>query len=109
MNRMQGYNGDFLGAGARKDWLRRQAPDLKGVSPLNFPDQFSIPLLLMHGKKDRVVPVVQSRVLARRLTDAGKSVTYIEQPEGDHHFTRSEDRLQFLKELQAFLDKHNPA
>ncbi|WP_404338191.1 alpha/beta hydrolase family protein [Sphingomonas sp. MMS12-HWE2-04] len=109
LNRMQRHNSDFLGAGARKDWLKMQAPDLKGVSPINFAKDFSIPLLVVHGKKDRVVPIAQSRELVEDLRAAGKDVTYIEQPEADHHFTRGEDRLQFLKALEAFLAKHNPA
>ncbi|MEP9357571.1 alpha/beta fold hydrolase [Sphingomonas sp. KR3-1] len=109
LNRMLRFNSNFLGSGARQDWLRRQVGDLKGVSPLNFPEQFSTPILIVHGKKDRTVPVSQSRLLAKRLKDAGKNATYIEQPEGDHHFSREADRLEFLKALEAFLAKYNPA
>jgi dipeptidyl aminopeptidase/acylaminoacyl peptidase len=109
LNSMLSYNSRFLGGGARRDWLRKQAPDLKNVSPVNFPDDFSIPVLLVHGAKDRVVPVRQSRSLAKALKGAGKDVTYIEQPLGDHHFSRGADRLEFLKALEAFLAKHNPA
>ncbi|WP_447726222.1 alpha/beta hydrolase family protein [Sphingomonas koreensis] len=109
LNRMLKHQRNFLGGGARSDWLRDQAPDLKNVSPLNFPEEFSIPLLLVHGEEDRVVPPVHSKVLAQKLKAAGKDVTYIVQPEADHHFSRTEDRLEFLKALEAFLAKHNPA
>lgn len=109
LNRMMKHTRNFLFGGARSDWLRDQAPDLKNVSPLNFPEDFSIPLLLVHGDDDRVVPPVQSKVLAQKLKSAGKDVTYIVQPEADHHFSRTEDRLEFLKALEAFLAKHNPA
>lgn len=109
LNRMMKYSRSFLFGAARGDWLREQAPDLKSVSPLNFPGEFSVPLLLVHGDEDRVVPPVQSKVLAQKLKSAGKDVTYIVQPEADHHFSRSEDRLEFLKALEAFLAKHNPA
>jgi acetyl esterase/lipase len=109
LNRMISHDRSFLGAGARKDWLKMQAPDLKSVSPLHHAEDFSIPILLVHGKKDRVVPPVQSRVMVQKLKAAGKDVTWIEQPEGDHHFSRGEDRLQFLKALEAFLARHNPA
>ncbi len=109
LNRMLRFNSNFLGSGARQDWLRQQVGDLKGVSPLNFPEQFSTPILIMHGKEDKRVPVSQSRLMAKRLKEAGKNVIYIEQPQGDHHFTREADRLQFLKELEAFLAKYNPA
>jgi acetyl esterase/lipase len=103
------YDGRFLNSGRGKDWLRKQAPNLKDVSPINYPEQFSIPILLVHGRKDQRVPVKQSRELAERLRKAGKAVRYVEQPEGDHHFSREADRLQFLTELEAFLKQHNPA
>ncbi|AQR72277.1 S9 family peptidase [Sphingomonas sp. LM7] len=109
LNRMISHDRNFLGSGARKDWLKMQAPDLKSVSPIHHPGDFTIPVLLVHGKKDRVVPPVHSRTMSQKLKSAGKDVLYIEQPEADHHFTRSEDRLQFLKALEAFLAKHNPA
>ena len=109
LNRMMKHTRNYLHSGARSDWLREQAPDLKGVSPLNFPEEFTIPVLLVHGEKDAVVPPVHSRLLADRLKKAGKDVTYIRQPEADHHFSRGEDRLEFLKAMEAFLAKHNPA
>lgn len=109
LNRMLKHTRNFLGGGARSDWLREQAPDLKNVSPVNFAEQFTIPILLVHGDDDRVVPPVHSKVMAQKLKSAGKDVTYIVQPEGDHHFSRAEDRLEFLKALEAFLAKHNPA
>jgi len=103
------YDSRFLNSGRGIDWLRKQAPNLRDVSPINHPDQFSIPILLVHGRKDRRVPVKQSRELAEKLRKAGKSVQYVEQPEGDHHFSREADRVQFLTELEAFLKRHHPA
>ena len=89
--------------------MRKQAPDLKGVSPINFAADFSTPILIMHGKADQVVPVKQSREMVERLKAAGATYRYVEQPLGDHHFTRQADRLQFLQELEAFLAKYNPS
>lgn len=106
---MMRYDGRFLNSGASRDWIKGQAPDFRSVSPINFPEQFSTPILLMHGKKDLRVQVKQSREMAEKLQKAGKDYIYIEQPEGDHHFSRQEDRLQFLKEMESFLAKHNPA
>jgi acetyl esterase/lipase len=103
------YDSRFLYSGVRSDWMRKQAPDLAAVSPINAVPRFSTPLLMVHGAKDRVVPVKQSRGLAQKLKAAGKPATYIEQPEADHHFSRAEDRLQFLRALDDFLKTHNPA
>jgi dipeptidyl aminopeptidase/acylaminoacyl peptidase len=64
---------------------------------------------MLHGKEDKRVPVKQSRMMAAALKEAGKPFEYIEQPLGDHHFTRGEDRLEFLKAMGAFLTKYNPA
>lgn len=109
MPAMLRYDGRFLNGNRTKDYFRAQAPDLKNVSPINFAADFSIPLLMVHGKADNVVQVGQSRDMASKLKDAGKPFRYVEQPKGDHHFSRQEDRLQFLKELEAFLAANNPA
>jgi dipeptidyl aminopeptidase/acylaminoacyl peptidase len=103
------YDRYFLNSKERRERRRAIAPDLRSVSPIHRPAAFSIPTLIMHGKKDLTVPVRQSREMAEKLERAGKAFVYIEQPEGDHHFSREADRLQFLRELEAFLKKHNPA
>lgn len=109
LNGMLSYDSQFLYGNSAKAGWRESAPDLKAVSPINFPETFSTPLLVMHGKKDLRVPVSQSRRMVSRLKDAGKPVTYIEQPLGDHYFSRQADRLQFLEAIETFLKTHNPA
>lgn len=109
MTAMLRYDGAFLNGGRSKDYLRKQAPDLKAVSPINFAADFSTPILIMHGKADQVVPVKQSREMVERLKAAGAVYRYVEQPLGDHHLSRQADRLQFLQELEAFLAKYNPS
>lgn len=103
------YDGGYLNGGRSKDFWRTQATDLKAASPVNFASAFSIPVLIMHGKVDARVPVKQSREMVEKLKAAGKPYRYIEQPKGDHHFSQEADRVQFLKELEAFLKEYNPA
>jgi dipeptidyl aminopeptidase/acylaminoacyl peptidase len=109
LNGMIGYDSRFLNENASKDGWKQSAPDLKAVSPINLAAEFSTPVLIMHGKKDLRVPVSQSRRMVDRLKAAGKQVEYVEQPLGDHHFSRQADRLQFLEVMEAFLKKHNPS
>lgn len=109
LNGMIRYDGQFLNANASREGWRQSAPDLKAVSPVNFAADFSTPVLIMHGKKDLRVPLSQSRRMVDRLKAAGKAVDYVEQPLGDHHFSRQADRLQFLETMEAFLKKHNPS
>lgn len=103
------YDGGFLNGGRTRDYWRSQATDLKAASPVNFASAFSIPVLIMHGKADARVPVKQSREMVEKLKAAGKPYRYVEQPKGDHHFSQEADRVQFLKELEAFLKEYNPA
>jgi len=103
------YDSQFLNGRTIGDWLKTQAPDFQLISPRFHAEDFSTPILLMHGKVDKRVPVAQSRTLAAELKRAGKPYRYVEQPLGDHFFSRSEDRLQFLSEMTAFLQEHNPS
>lgn len=106
---IKAYDAQFLyGKTLGRYWSKR-TPDLRSVSPRFGAGQVTIPVLLMHGKEDKRVPVRQSRQMADALKAAGKPYEYVEQPLGDHHFTRAEDRLQFLKTMGAFLAKYNPA
>jgi dienelactone hydrolase len=99
----------FYNQMATIDYWKGRTPDFAAVSPIHRPEKAGIPILVMHGRRDLRVPVAQSKQYADALRRAGKPVTYIEQPKGDHHFSRMEDRQQFLEEMEMFLDKYNPA
>jgi dipeptidyl aminopeptidase/acylaminoacyl peptidase len=109
LNALARYDRNFLNSRGRRQWLSAQAPDFREVSPIYHAESFAIPVLLMHGSRDVVVPVSESRRMAGRLREAGKAHAYVEQEGADHHFSRGADRLQFLREVEAFLDRHNPA
>ncbi|KQM68070.1 peptidase [Sphingomonas sp. Leaf17] len=106
---MRRYDSQFLYGKTRTAWLKKQAPDFRSVSPRFGAAGFAMPILLVHGKEDKRVPVKQSRLMADELKQAGKPYEYLEQPLADHHFSRGEDRLEFLTRMKAFLDRHNPA
>jgi dipeptidyl aminopeptidase/acylaminoacyl peptidase len=102
------YDRNFLGKWVAEYW-KKQVTDSKAVSPRFHAADFGAPILIAHGAKDKRVPIKQSRLLSDELKKAGKPYEYLEQKQGDHHFSRVEDRLEFLKALKAFLDKYNPA
>jgi dipeptidyl aminopeptidase/acylaminoacyl peptidase len=68
-----------------------------------------VPLLIAHGDKDRRVPVSQSRNMVRALTRGGAAVDSVFYPEAGHGFTRPEDSIDYLRRVEAFLARHNPA
>ncbi len=79
---------------------------LKQNSPLENVADIDLPILLVHGDVDRNVMIEQSRDLAAALEKAGKEYTYIEQANGDHHFSLQAHRLEYLQAVEAFLEKH---
>ena len=109
LSAMKRYDTKFLLGPYGKAYWTKQVSDFSIVSPRFHAADFSVPILIAHGVEDKRVPVKQSRWLADELKKAGKTYQYLEQKEGDHHFSRAEDRLEFLKATKAFLDKYNPS
>lgn len=90
--------------GAEED----RATVLAQISPAAHADKVSIPILLIHGKDDSVVPLEQSQIMADALKKAGRPVELIIAKGEDHWLSRGETRLQTLAATMAFLEKHNP-
>ena len=85
--------------------MRRRPLD---ISPASHVDKIRVPILLIHGRDDTVVPLEQSRIMADALRKAGKPVELVVQPGADHWLSRGETRLQTLEAVVAFLEKNNP-
>jgi dipeptidyl aminopeptidase/acylaminoacyl peptidase len=83
--------------------LGTNAQALWQMSPMTKVRAIEIPVLLMHGRNDPVVPVSQSRRLARELRAEGKSHRYLERVDCDHELTIESCRTEFFTELQRFL------
>ena len=109
MENQADYDRQFLYGKRWNQNLQKKAPDYNLISPVKHASEFGAPILLVHGKEDQRVPVKQSQEMAEQLKSAGKTYEYVEQKEGDHHFSREEDRVQFLKLMDGFLKKYNPA
>jgi acetyl esterase/lipase len=92
----------FLGAESMKD------PSLAQVSPASHIDKIAIPVLLIHGTDDTVVPLEQSRIMADALKAAGKPVQFVILDSTDHWLTNGDTRLAMLKATIAFLEKNDP-
>lgn len=78
------------------------------VSPVKHVDKVTIPVLIVHGKDDTVVPFEQSTEMVNALKSAGKDVTFIQYDHEDHWETNETARTDMLKTIVAFIEKHNP-
>jgi dipeptidyl aminopeptidase/acylaminoacyl peptidase len=96
------YWGRYMGVSGADD------PALDAISPIKHLAAISVPVLLVHGRDDTVVPFEQSQLIYDALRGAHKDVQLVTLKNEDHWLSRGETRLQMLKESVAFLRAHNP-
>jgi dipeptidyl aminopeptidase/acylaminoacyl peptidase len=83
-----------------------ESDQLEATSPVNFATKINIPVLLIHGTDDQIVPVKHSQVMAAALTKQNKQVNYIEIEQANHHLSNQAHRLQTLEAMADFFAKH---
>lgn len=96
-----------------RDWRARvegkDGASLDSISPALHADKLTIPLMLAHGDDDDNVPISQSKKLADALTKAGRPPEFYVYKGEKHGFSKPEDQVDFLKHVEAFLTRYNPA
>ncbi len=92
----------FIGAKGMND------PMLDRLSPARHADNLSVPLLLIHGTIDTVVPFNESKAMLNAARRAGKSVQLVTLTGEDHNLSRSATRLQMLEAMADFLKANLP-
>ncbi|MFZ5719330.1 MAG: alpha/beta hydrolase family protein [Pseudomonadota bacterium] len=114
LGRFVSWSRNKRGQAAFRYWTRFMGAEedrsaiLAEISPAQHADKVSIPILLIHGRDDSVVPLEQSRFMADALKKAGKPYELVIQKGEDHWLSRGETRLEMLKATMAFVEKHNP-
>jgi dipeptidyl aminopeptidase/acylaminoacyl peptidase len=98
----QRYWDRFMGTADQND------PALIAISPIEHVSAVTVPVLLIHGRDDTVVPFEQSDVMLSALKRMGKSVQLVTMKHEDHWLSRSETRLQMLQASLEFLKVNNP-
>jgi dipeptidyl aminopeptidase/acylaminoacyl peptidase len=96
------YMDRFVGAKDPND------PVYDQISPIRHVDKASVPVLLIHGRSDSVVPYEQSVLMNEAMQKAGKQVEFLTLPDEDHWLSRDATRQQMLQATVTFLEKYNP-
>ncbi len=86
----------------------KEAAVLRQNSPLHRADSFRIPVLLIHGRIDFVVPYEHSEDLNFRLKAADKEVEFVTLPQTTHNLDDYHDRVKFFETLDGYMAKCLP-
>ena len=91
-----------------KDQIGDSRRALKAVSPIELVDNIKVPILLIHGTKDRSVRFSQSKSMYKALKKRDKAVEFVELENGDHYLTKHKHRVATFKAIDDFLAIHLP-
>lgn len=80
--------------------------ELKAISPYFFAKDVRAPVLLVHGEDDKIVEFKQSELMLSALQEAGGEVELVKLDNEDHHLQDQPTRVQAVKALVEFVDKH---
>ncbi len=86
--------------------IGKDSEQLEATSPVNFANKINIPILLIHGTDDQIVPVKHSQVMTEALTKQNKQVNYIEIKHANHSLSNQAHRIQTLEAMADFFAKH---
>lgn len=79
---------------------------LAEISPSNHVDQLRVPVLLVHGKNDKVADFDQFQAMERALRDAGRTPETLVVASEGHGFINPQNRTTLYERIEAFLDEH---
>lgn len=79
---------------------------LKSISPIRYIENINAPVLLVHGERDAVVSVDQSKGMYSEMKSEDKIVQYVELEDGGHHLTKESNRIKALEVIGRFLRKY---
>ena len=76
---------------------------LRRISPLSNADRITRPVLLVHGRNDRRVPIAQSEQLVNRLRARNQTVWYLKAQDEGGSFARWQNREAYYRAFAQFL------
>lgn len=87
---------------------RRDRDALNSVSPAKLAARVEVPMLLIHGKADLVVPIKQSELMYEALKASGKPVDRLWLDQSGHSYRGEGEREREYLAISSFLEEHLP-
>jgi dipeptidyl aminopeptidase/acylaminoacyl peptidase len=97
---------------AREHWVReigdpeKDEEKLKAISPFYFADKIIAPVLIIHGKDDRIVPLKQAKKIISELEKTGRKPETLFISNEGHGFAKEKSRVAEYRAIEAFLAKY---
>jgi dipeptidyl aminopeptidase/acylaminoacyl peptidase len=79
---------------------------LEAVSPLFHVDNIKVPLLVAHGANDQRVKQAEADQIVAALEEKGIEYEYLLKEDEGHGFRNEENRFDFYRTMEKFLEKH---
>jgi dipeptidyl aminopeptidase/acylaminoacyl peptidase len=103
-------DGKTKGNTQKTSFLKRTLGDdvaaLESASPTRLADRITVPVLLVHGKKDETAPIGHAEMMRDALVKAGHPPEWMVVENEGHGFYDSEHQKQYYLKLESFLAKH---
>jgi dipeptidyl aminopeptidase/acylaminoacyl peptidase len=92
-----------------KEWIRdfygkisEEYEEFKSQSPVYMAEELQRPLLIAHGREDRIVDIEHAYRLKLALEKYNKPIIWFEYPDQGHSFD-SETLVEFMPQLLSFV------
>jgi len=85
---------------------QQDAQLLQEQSPVNQAARIKAPVLLVHGERDKRVPIVHARDMRKALQAAGNEPEWLVFDLEGHGWHKPENRVTHAKRVEEFLGKH---
>ena len=76
------------------------------IDPLNYADNITSPLMVIHGVNDPRVPIEESEQIVNKLKKRNHPVTYIRIKEEGHKLVKLESQIYAYSQMADFLEKY---
>lgn len=87
---------------------KKDQAKISANSPIEQVEKMKIPILIIHGEHDTIVPVRQGRKMSKALQKLGRDVEYLEIERSGHNLIRSDGTEKTLTKLESYLAEHLP-
>ena len=89
-----------------EDVLGKDAKKRTEFSPVNNVHKLKAPVLIVHGKKDRRVPIEHAEALREAMNEHNKEYEWFVKSSEAHGFFNEKNRSEYYEKVAGFLRKH---